>query len=321
MNMGFNKKNFELRVTNILFLIVIFFVVFLLIDLFTLFYNKKDPSEKLNYPEPKIENPSTKSFHEVSIIQNRYNILVMADSHLNKKAFEAVKDIIEKNNIKLLVHLGDHTDFGSTEELLQAKELLDGLGVKYLPLPGDRDLAAFGSSQEFKKIFKLENTNFMYETFLIIDNSPNFTLLDDKSFDYILQKIPRATIIFSSQPIYVEKGNIFESKYMGSPTAFNISNQNTKILMDKYLNQRNEILNRIRNKENLLVISGDHHRSATFKDPLNQSVTYHIVGASSEYINSSGIQVLQSSFQTQRVSIISIDENNDSQIIEIELYK
>lgn len=304
-----------------LLLIILVICIFFLNDLFSLIYNKKEPIDNITYPPTNsVDNSHNTNQNKIDI--NNLNILVIADSHLNGKAFPEIKKIALKNNVKLIVHLGDHTNYGSKEELEVAFKLLKSLDLDFVALPGDRDLAAAGGDKIFYSIFKKVTTLSMDKVnLLFIDNSPNFTLLTNEYLNQVIKELPNSYLVFMLQPIYVNTGNIFENKYMGSLNAFNFSDKESLEKQKLYLNQRNKILNQLRIGGKKLVIAGDHHRSSKFNDPENKSITYLITGASSEYLNSNGITISQRNFQTERISIISVDKDLNYSIQEIELFE
>ena len=325
------SKNFKSNSPSFLILIL-FLIVFSLIfvfrnNLYSLLYNKKIDKGEINYSNIQNQNndnlASIDSKNDFFYKKDTTYIIVMADSHLNVNAFDKIRSLIKKYNVSYVFHLGDHTNFGSDNELEKAKLLLNSLGGNYYVLPGDRDLAAYNGDLEFYKYFnRTDSVTIEGINFLLINNAPNFTLMDDKYLNKILFEIPKASIVLTSQPIYVEKGNILESKYMGSPTAFNFEDPQSKKIQEVYLNQRNKILNEIRKTNNKLIVSGDHHRSATFQDPENDSIKYHILGATAEYLNSNGLEIKQEAFQTQRVTFLSIDKNtNKIEFKEIEIFE
>lgn len=88
-----------------------------------------------------------------------------------------------------------------------------------------------------------------------------------------------------------------------------------------YMLQRDLILEKIRNSTLKYVISGDHHRSSSFKDLKKETLQYYIVGATAEELSSNGLVIKQKSFQTQRVLIVSITKNDEILINEIEIFE
>jgi len=305
-------KNLSILVTSFLLLI------FLVTDAFSLFYNKT--SEYRDGSTSTILSSAPSSELNIPIDKSNFNILVIADSHLNSNAFPLIRRITKESSVSLVVHLGDHTDYGSEKEIIKAKELMDSLMTPYIVLPGDRDLAAAGGNSIFYKFFDRKDiVAFEDLNILFIDNSPNFTPLSETYLNLILKNIPFARIVFLSQPIFVNKGNIFENKYMGSLTNFEFENKEALNRQEIYHNQRNQILSEIRKSEVKLIVAGDHHRSSLFNDPVNPKIKYLINGATAEYLNSNNFKIKQENFQSQRVSIISIDKNGNFKIVEKEL--
>lgn len=316
------NKSYSIRITPVFtFILLISISIFIFVsDYFSLFYNKNSLEENKTYSKTGAIDFKTETYPQINA--NNFNILVIADSHLNKDVFPILKNLSNKYNVSLVVHLGDHTDFGSDNELKEAKNLLDSVEKNYIALPGDRDLAASGDSSNFYKYFTFTyDLSFKDLKLLFVNNSANFTLLNETYLDSIIKRIPDSNIIFLSQPIYVEKGNIFENKYMGSLNAFNFSDEKSINRQHEYLKQRNKILNSIRSSKNKLVVAGDHHRSSKFVDPENNSIEYLINGATAENLNSNGITIKQKNFQSQRISIISVQDNLKYSIYEIEIYE
>jgi len=301
-------------------LALIFGIIFYVYSTSSLFYNKKLNYDTTNYSK----NNTSNELNSIETDENseKINILVIADSHLHSKAFSKIKTISDEYKVSLIVHLGDHTDYGSKDELLKAKVLLESLGYPFIAIPGDRDLAAYGNNKIFFEVFKKEDEFSIGNlNLLFVDNSPNFTPLSEAYLSSILNKIPSSKIIFLSQPIFVQKGNIFENKYMGSLTAFSFEDENLLNRQKKYHGQRDLILSKIRNSGNKLIVAGDHHRSTVFPDPENETITYLINGATAEYLTSNGIKIKQESFQPQKISIISVEKNLKYTIKEINIFE
>jgi predicted phosphodiesterase len=307
---------------------VLQFIVFLILILgtysfFTLCYNKN------------LCLPLTTQISDTSVVQDSfatspdsspvYKIAFISDSHENSAIFSPLKKSLQIVNPDVVIHAGDLTDFGTTESLLDAKSDLDNLDIPYLVLPGDHDIAETSSTANFNKVFTLPSGfTLQYSKVLFIPNFYNFTPFSDLELESLLKKIPEADILVSSQPIFVEQDNIFFNKYMGSDNAFdNLTEkqvQNLKI----YNQQRLTLLNEIRkSKSSKIIISGDHHRSSNFVDPVNPLIKYHIVGSLAKYIDFGNSKLLQTSLQSNRYSILEIYLNTDKstyfKIKEIEL--
>jgi predicted phosphodiesterase len=244
-------------------------------------------------------------------------ILIMADTHLNSNAFQKIKNYININPVDFVVHLGDHTDYGEIDKLKKAQMLLESLEVSYVALPGDRDLGASGGKKNFSKVFKyIEVLEHKDLNFLFIDNSANFTPINVEDFQNYMEKIKSADVVFLSQPIKTKKGSIFEEKYMGSIEDKNfIQNHEKELLI--YKEQRDTLLQEIRNSKTKYVIAGDHHKSSNFNDEVKNDLKFHILGGLSEYISFGSTALDQNALQSRRFSLLDFYENKRIEIKEI----
>lgn len=287
------------------FLHFIFFIIIIFgsTSLFYLCYNKifntyEVPVSMSNF---NIQNTSKPQF--VS-----FKIAFISDSHLNEPIFPILRNSIEMYQPNLVIHTGDLSNFGSSNELLQAKNEIESLNFKYVALPGDHDVAQTSTEDNFNMYFSYPVTYLIEDNkILFIPNYFNFTPFSTSKLNTFLNQIEDSDIIVTSQPIYVDPNNIFADKYMGSPTAYDNLSQLQKHNLETYLNQRNLILSKLRlTKKPKLVISGDHHRTSDFSDPENSLIRYHILGSLSKYIYLGKTQLLQSSLQSNRYTQLDI---------------
>jgi predicted phosphodiesterase len=296
-------KNFNLLVILITTLVTgfIFYFIFNKSNISSFFINEsefKNTALLTNDYENEIDNSFIDNSHKIST-----RIFVIADSHLSENSFFQIKKLVNQYSPNLIIHLGDHTDYGDLTSLAKAKEYLDSLNKNYVVLPGDRDLGQTGDTSNFFQIFT--QTNQLYidgMELLFLNNSYNISSLENLYFNNILIGIKSADILFTSQPIYVEQNNIFYNKYMGS-----LENNFDSIYLEnlkKYNSQRNELLDVIRKKQKLIVVSGDHHRSSEFIDPINQNIKYYIVGGTSEKIYFGDIEINQKSLQQKSIGML-----------------
>ena len=299
----------------------------LIIIVGSLFYNKiSTPSTKTEYIDnsaKELKNNSKTSLDQNESARSSFNtsikLVVVADSHLNKDSFNKIKNIlVESKNIDLLVHLGDHTDYGDLISLKEAKKELDSLAIPYIALPGDRDLAETSSEENFYKVFPNKTTlNIKGIKLTFFNNSRNFLPYPDSYIEDFITKIKGTDFLFTSQPIYVDKSNLFSQKYMGSTEAFPDLSGLAKSNLERYSSQRELILKSLRESEVKLIVSGDHHRSSEFQDSKNPKISYHIVGATAEKISLGKTELKQEALQTQRVSLIEVGTNKEFRITEI----
>lgn len=235
------------------------------------------------------------------------NIVFIADSHSNNSVFPILGKSLDRFNPRYIIHTGDLTDFGDFENLFNAKSSLDSLGIDYIAMPGDHDIAQTSDLTNFNKVFSFPSgLSIQGIKILFIPNFKNFTPFREEEINYYIKSIPLSDIIVLSQPVLVPDNNIFSDKYMGSPTAFENLSNNQRESLKIYDLQRIRILNAIRNSQSpKLVISGDHHRSSTFEDPVNPKITYHILGGLAEYIYFGNQKISQNSLQSRRFTIVN----------------
>ena len=248
-------------------------------------------------------------------------IAFISDTHLNTAIFSKLKSSLDSEAPSLVIHTGDLSNFGTKTELSLARNDLQLLNYPYVAIPGDHDIAQSSSDSNFKNFFSLPSyTNLSGVNILFLHNYYNFTYFTNDYLQNFLDLIENSDIIVSSQPIFVPSDNIFSSKFMGSSEAFSDLNPTQIKNLQIYKSQRDAILEKIKRVPNsLLVISGDHHRSSTFKDSENDKVLYHILGSLSEFIYFGNNKVSQKSLQSNRYTIVEIFRNKKSNEIRFNL--
>lgn len=91
------------------------------------------------------------------------NFAVVTDTHIGKnKTSEGLREIVNSintdSNIEFVLHAGDISDFGTDDELEEAKFLLDKLTVPYLIVPGNHDTGWSSSgSLIYDKLWEKQN--------------------------------------------------------------------------------------------------------------------------------------------------------------------
>lgn len=304
---------------NILHFMVFLTIIFSLTSLFYLCYNNNCLSN--NYITEESNNLTQTPSLTITTSNFTDNIAIISDTHLNSEIFPKLKTSLIENDVKFLIHLGDLTDFGSLSELSLASNDLVSLGISFFAFPGDHDIAASQSTNNFNQYFNSPNFfSISSIDFLYIPNFYNFTPISDLGFKSLLNSIPSAEIVISAQPIYVDPNNLFADKYMASPTAFENLSTFQKNSLVKYQLQRNEILSKLRqSKTPIYIISGDHHRSSNFGDPENPNLKYHIVGSLAKYINFNNSRLLQTSLQSNRYTLLKVGKSEGNVTPEVDL--
>jgi len=315
---------------NLLHLIFFLILIFGVSLFFSLCYNKTscsfahaDLMNKFVTPDTDLSNSTPNSL--VNMTYPLYKISLISDTHENSEIFLKLRDSLSDENPSLLLHLGDVTNYGTKDSFETATSDLNKLNTKYYVFPGDHDIAQTSSLENFNAFFSFPKTlDFSEFNILYIPNFYNFTPLSESDFEFVISRINSSEIIISSQPIFVNEDNIFFNKYMGSETAFENLTSTQSQNLTKYNNQRIRILDEIRRTSvPKLVISGDHHRSSNFVDPVNPQVTYHILGSLAKYIDFGDSKILQTSLQSNRYSILEVykiePDNVTFKIREVEL--
>jgi predicted MPP superfamily phosphohydrolase len=274
--------------------------------IFYAFYNKRNFNSETA--------TSNKLFtQDVESKELLFSFIVISDTHLNLDAYQALKTYLIDSRPSFIVHLGDHTNFGTIKELQQAKKLLDELNTPYYTLAGDHDIAETSSMENYNKVFSLPVPIKIKELNISFLNNP-YNVLPFKSAKLSETKnsIFNSDIILASQPIFVDKDNFFSYKFMGSQDNIGNLSPGNQSLLKIYSAQSKEILDTIRlSTKNKLIIGGDHHRSATYTDPTNHLLTYHVVGALSKSIYLGSKEIPQKSLQSQRFSVIKVFKNEN----------
>ncbi len=306
---------------NLLHLIFFLILIFGVSLFFSLCYNKKSCSYSETYLMNKIVTPNTGLYDSspITVLSTSnpiYKISLISDTHENSEIFLKLQESLSKENPSLLLHLGDVTNYGTKDSFKTAKADLNTLNIKYYVFPGDHDIAETSSLENFNSFFSFPKTlEFSEFSILYIPNFYNFTPLSDEDFDFVISNINSSEIIISSQPIFVNEDNIFFNKFMGSEAAFENLTLTQSQNLTKYNNQRIRILDEIRKTSvPKFIISGDHHRSSNFYDPINPQVSYHILGSLAKYIEFGNSKILQTSLQSNRYSILEVYKEDNAAI-------
>lgn len=93
---------------------------------------------------------------------------LMSDTH---RKYDELKDFVrhmnERRDIDFVIHGGDIADFGSTEEFIWARDVMEGLTIPYVVLLGNHDCLGNGE-QIYHKMFGKENFSFLAGNFRVV---------------------------------------------------------------------------------------------------------------------------------------------------------
>lgn len=242
-------------------------------------------------------------------------VAVIADSHIanDTQSYIDNKDYLRRTlaqaseaGVSKVIHVGDITNLGVLGDLKDAKTIFIDSGIDYSALPGDRDLWAKTSSENFIKVFGEANDTFKVgeQKFVLFDNSANYTLISEESMEWFRNEVQDADIVILSQPLFTDGLVLFNYLYMGStddaPAEGSLADLQSAVLV-----QRNELLTLVRSSEVKGVFAGDHHNSSSIVDPVRGNLEHHVVGATSGTV---GVAA-QDFLQTQRFLIVSLYGN------------
>lgn len=247
-----------------------------------------------------------------------FKVAIVSDIQQDFGNLEKTLDLIKESNYPCIFIIGDFTDYGDTEALTAVKDFIDSYGIEYYSIPGDHDIAASYDASNFKDVFgynfhKIEIKDY---TFLMLDNSPNYTLVDDSLMSWFKEDLEVADFVILSQPLYVEGLNLpFSKIYMGS-TQIDPESESLKQKQGAVRDQGTQILQLIRSFGGVKAIfAGDHHKSSELVDPVRNSLKHYTVGAVSSTVR----EYPQSLIQTSRFTEFVMYESGNFSVKDIVL--
>jgi len=197
---------------------------------------------------------------------------------------------------------------------------LDSFDLDYYAIPGDHDLAASLDATNFIKIFDTNDYLVTIEdyTFLAFDNSANYTRMTSERMSWFGDMVKEADFVLLSQPVFTDGLSApFKDMFMGHSREE--PEGDLKALQDGVREQRDEILESIRDEDVGVVFAGDHHRSSYTKDSVDGDLGHYMVGAITDAVYEIPQKILQSMGATARFSLLVIDDSGDVKVSEITL--
>lgn len=147
-----------------------------------------------------------------------FRFLLVADTHNDNRNLEKAISQAKQTfpDLKFIIGLGDYSEVGTIEELNRAKKVFDDAGLRYFLIPGDHDLwdsrnRSLAPTDNFQKVFgpNFQTFNFDDFSFLLLDNSDNYTGLDKAQFSFLEDKLAKsreegakAVFVFMHEPLY-----------------------------------------------------------------------------------------------------------------------
>jgi predicted phosphodiesterase len=255
----------------------------------------KNPDYTTKNPAVGTDPTSTANMTQVDI-----KVSVFADSHNDVTNLTKALSMSNDENITTILHLGDLTNLGITEDLQQTFSTLSSSGMTFYAIPGDRDLWKTSGPQNFLSVFGDNRHSFAIEDskFVVFDNSMNFTKISQENIDWFYKEIADADFVFLSQPLYHPS-----NKVMGVFEGEEIINVKS---------QADELLSAIRASNVKAVFAAEHHLSSETVDPVDPELMHYVVGAITSTINERPQSILQS----PRFSILTIKPDGTYTVIE-----
>jgi predicted phosphodiesterase len=201
-----------------------------------------------------------------------FKVAIMADSHDQNALLTQALQQAEGLDAEAVFHLGDLTELGYLDRLRDAKRVLDNSGLTYYVIPGDRDLWWSTGPDAFLQVFEknYHSVKINDTKFVMLDNSANYTVVNDEQMDWFKKEITDADFVLLAQPLYVSSDHIFyNTKAMGI-----VNGEVYKTVRD----QAEELLKIIRDSKVKAVVAGDHHLFSRSVDPVRANLSHVAVG-------------------------------------------
>lgn len=170
----------------------------------------------------------------------------VSDTHIDGKTSiedlqRTIKDINANKDLDFVIITGDISEFGSDEELMQARKMFNGLNKPWYVIPGNHDMNwSESGGNSFKKIFGSETIAFKHKgiQFLGTNCGPNMRMSPGQ--------VPRENIVW------------LDSVLKQTPKQMPVIFMNHYPL-DASLNNWYEIIDRLKTRNTQLVICGHGH--------------------------------------------------------------
>ncbi|RJR27978.1 metallophosphoesterase [candidate division WWE3 bacterium] len=262
------------------------------------FVSREDAGESQD--DVSAEEEENKSADKLAHTQDEVliKLAVMSDTHNDFENLRSALSDAKEKGIGNVFFLGDFTELGLTEDLEDAKEIMEGGGIDYLAIPGDHDLWKTVGPENFLTIFKKNNHTVTLNgvKFVLLDNSANYTLIDDETISWFQKEIADADFVLLSQPLYHPTLQVVMGVVNGEEQS-------------EVKSQAGQLLAMIRSSGVRAVIAGDQHASSTNDDPERSGLKHIVVGALTDDRN----------LQSPRYSVLDVYLDMDFDIKDVVL--
>jgi hypothetical protein len=148
--------------------------------------------------------------------QVKFKFAVVADSHKDYDNLGKALNQAKNGGANFIVGMGDFSDVGTNDELLNTKKQFDAVGLPYYVTAGDHDLwdarnQKLSAETNFRNVFGAPYQSFAYQgaRFIVFYNSDNYVGLDSVQLQWLEDQVnrskteqPKPFFVFASTPLY-----------------------------------------------------------------------------------------------------------------------
>lgn len=229
---------------------------------------------------------------------------VIGDPESDLKNLEKALEISKNNNDEFVIIVGDLTQVGTKEQLLQIKKVLDASGLTYYVIPGNHDLYSSRRQTKdplryYQEIFGRPYYQVLQETagqkikFLFLNNSDEYRAMGEEQIKFIKESFSSNSaqmfFVFLHIPIY-------------HPTSDYIMGYRN----EEVSRQKDELLNIFKKGLVKGIFAGHLHKTSSYE---GEGIKMYIAGS----VNSSR------NWQTPRFLEVKIFKNGEFIVREVEL--
>ena len=202
-----------------------------------------------------------------------FKAAMMGDSANDSDSLAKALDLAESIGANRVFYLGDYTEFGVKDNLIEAKAVMEASNIQYYSLPGDRDLDINATPANYDNYYSVFDPTISATIgdikFVLLNNSANYTLIDSEILGQFYDELEDADYVVMSQPLYHPEPS----------RAKSIMGVTSGTVTDGVKRQADEILERIRNSNAKAIIAGDQHSFDVIPDIEKESLDHIYIGS------------------------------------------
>ncbi len=147
----------------------------------------------------------------------KFKFAVVADSHRDYQILQKALSQAKAADVKFIIGMGDFSDVGTIDELVNTKRQFDIVNIPYYVTPGDHDLWDSRNQKKsaegnFLQVFKTpayQSFSYSGVRLLIFDDSDDYLGLDSVQLQWVEDQVQRVTsekpqlfFVFADTPLY-----------------------------------------------------------------------------------------------------------------------